>query len=176
MLGRPLGLIQTLTLVVATKTQTMYWQALRLPLGWLARPTTPHDWTVPTWDQTLAEHLEWSYDQGTTEDMASKTLAAVRWALPNLPRPRSRSFPSAIASAQGTGAAGGSLACGTQPKTTVSPLLPPLRDVHAAVGRTGAAKCPAPSVDQRNLWASGHCSSEPASCLARQSSTTPACR
>ena len=37
------------------------------------------------------------YDQGRTQDMASKTLAAVRWALPNLPRPMSRSFPSAIA-------------------------------------------------------------------------------
>ena len=51
---------------------------------------------APTWDQTLAEHLEWSHDQSTTQDMASKTLAAVRWALPNLPQPMSRSFSSAI--------------------------------------------------------------------------------
>ena len=74
---------------------------LRLLLCWLARPTIQHDWTAPTWDQTLAEYLEWSYDQGATQDMASETLAAVRWPLPNLPRPMSRSFSSATACLQG---------------------------------------------------------------------------
>ena len=38
---------------VATKTQTTYLRALRLLFGWLAQPTTLHDWTAPTWDQTL---------------------------------------------------------------------------------------------------------------------------
>ena len=124
------------------------------PAPWLVgRPTQPHDWTAPAWDQTLAEYLEWSYDQGTTQDMASKTLAAVRWAFPNRPRPMSRSFPSAIACLQGwkrlelgsarsAGAAGGALACRTLSKTPGSLLLPALRDVHATIGRTGAARLP----------------------------------
>ena len=50
--------------------------------------------------RTRIRHWQ-SDDQDTTQDMASKTLAAVRWALPNLPRPVSRCFPSAIACLQG---------------------------------------------------------------------------
>ena len=53
-------------------------------------------------------------------------------------------------SAKGTGAAGG-----TQPKTPGSLLLPALRNVHAAVGRTGAARLPALSADQRNSSSRG---------------------
>ena len=86
---------------VTAKTQTTYLEALRQLLGWLARATLLHNWTALAWDQTLAEYLEWSYDLGITQDMASMALAAVRWSLPNLPRPMSRSFPSAIACLQG---------------------------------------------------------------------------
>ena len=89
--------------------------------------------------------------------MASKTLAAVRWALPNLPRPMSRSFSSAIAcllgllsptSAKGTGAAGGSLACGTQPKT--SGTLPFVCSSKRACNRRKdlGMWCGTPSLDQ----------------------------
>ena len=109
------------------------------------------------------ECLEWSYDQGTTQDMASKTLAAVRRALPNLPRPMSRSFLSAIACLQGwkrldPGASrqpaprvlvlGGALACRAATQNPGSPLLPALRDVQSTVGRIGAARLQALSADQ----------------------------
>ena len=46
-------------------TRTMYLQSLRLLLCWLARPTIPHDWTAPTWDQTLTVYFVWSYDHRT---------------------------------------------------------------------------------------------------------------
>ena len=76
-------------------------------------------------------------------------------------------------SAKGTGTAGCSMACGTQP---INPLLLALRNAHAIVGRTGAARLPAPSADQRNSW-SRHYSSERASLgsLATQARTTPVC-
>ena len=56
--------------------------------------SSPSSWMVGATDMigatTRARH----------RDMASKTLAAVRWALSNLPRPMSRSFPSTIACLQ----------------------------------------------------------------------------
>ena len=65
----------------ATETQHTHLEALRPFLDLLAQPVTLHDWTAPTWDQKLTEHLVWSFDHGTTQDAASKTLAAVRWAM-----------------------------------------------------------------------------------------------
>ena len=58
-------------------------------------------------------------------------------------------------SAQGAGAASGALACRTTSKAPRSPLLPALRDVHATIGRTGAARLPAPSANLRNFWSRG---------------------
>ena len=142
---------------VAARTETMYMQALLLCF-WFARPAILHDWTATTWDQTPAEYFEWSFGQATTQDIASKTLPAVRWALPGLPRPLPlgcRLPPGLEAlgartlsatSAKGTGAAGGSMAC-------LCFCL--LFETYAAVGRTGAARLPGPSADQRNSWSRG---------------------
>ena len=69
---------------------------------------------------------------------------------PGLEAPGAGSLPPT--NAQGAGAAGGALACRTQSKTLVSLLLPALRDVHATIGRTGVARLPAPSANQRNSW------------------------
>ena len=52
------------------------------------------------------------------------------------------SIASWAGSDKGTAAAGGSLDCGTQPKTFGSLTLPALRNVHTAVGRTSAARLP----------------------------------
>ena len=86
---------------VTTKTQTTYLGGAS-PAPWLVGPPeNKQRLDSADRDQTLAEYLEWSYDHVKTQDMASKTLAAVRWALPNLSQPMSRSFPSAIACLQG---------------------------------------------------------------------------
>ena len=73
------------------------------------------------------------------------------------------------------------MACGTHPKTPGSPLLPAIRNAHATVRRTCDARLPAPSADQRNSQSRGkvvtsHPSERSGSSLAKQASTTPACR
>ena len=157
-----------------------------------------HDWTAPIWDQTLAEYLEWSYDQGTTQDMASKKLAAVRWALPNLPQPVSRSFPSAIACLQAwKRLEPGSLPPMPAPRVLVLLVARWLAERNQKNFRVSnfcllfetymrpseglALRGFQPSADQRNSWSRGqvgHYSSERASwgSLAKQASTTRACR
>ena len=119
-------------------SQTMYLQALLLLLCWLTRTTTPHDWTAPTWDQTLAEYLGHDTGHGQPRlSLASRPGNA--WSRDPLVHQRQ-----------------GFWRCWwlvglPNTETLGSLLLPALRQVHAAAGRTGAARLPAPSVNQRNF-------------------------
>ena len=148
---------------VAAKTQTMYLQALRLLLCWLVRPTIRHDWTRQrTWP---ARRLEVCGGRCQTSHDLCHELSLGHRLPPGLEAPGA-GIPST--SAKGTGA-GGSMACGTQPKllglSTFEcysalrgfQLLPPIK------GIPGAARKWSPLI--RASWGS----------LAKQASATPAC-
>ena len=140
----------------------------------------PVDNTSPVGLRQLGIRRWWSTlsgitNQGATQHMASKTLAAVRWALPNLPRPVSRSVGHRLLrrrSAWSPGIVSSTRAEGFQycrwldgPRNTtknswVSTFV--CSSKRATVGRTGIARLPVTSADQTNP--------------RKQASTTPSYR
>ncbi|CAK0806514.1 unnamed protein product, partial [Prorocentrum cordatum] len=86
---------------VTTATQSNYLNALRKLLAWLHVPSAPQRLPASEWDLLLEQYVEFLHDRGLPEGDASSTLAAVRWALPELPRPLRRGLPLATAAVTG---------------------------------------------------------------------------
>ncbi|CAK0874888.1 unnamed protein product [Prorocentrum cordatum] len=86
---------------VTTATQSNYLNALRKLLAWLHVPRAPQRLPASEWDLLLEQYVEFLHDRGLPEGDASSTLAAVRWALPELPRPLRRGLPLATAAVTG---------------------------------------------------------------------------
>ena len=146
-----LHLSTSATAAVAAKTQTTCF-------AWLAGH---HDWTAPGSDAGGVRGVELrpAHDTGRGQQDAGSG-----WALPNLPRPMSRTFASAIACLQGWRRLepGSSRPpaprvlvllvarwLAEHPKTHWSPLLPALRNEHAAALRGSQLL---PPVQERNSW------------------------
>ena len=93
-----LGLVLTplQAVAVAMATQLSYLTALERLQVWLlvvSLPLLSH----LAWDDLLEDYLSHLYDRGLPCSVASTTLAAIRWALPTIPRPLRAGLPRASA-------------------------------------------------------------------------------
>ncbi|CAK0899549.1 unnamed protein product, partial [Prorocentrum cordatum] len=86
---------------VTPTTQGNYLNALRKLLAWMHESRAPQRLPACERDLLLEQHVEFLHDRGLPEGDAASTLAAVRWALPELPRPLRRGLPLATAAVTG---------------------------------------------------------------------------
>lgn len=80
---------------VAAETQLSYVRLLQALLLWLLMAKLPKHWEASTWDEILVDFFEHEYDRGASQATAGKTLAAIRWSMPSIPRPTKIGLPHA---------------------------------------------------------------------------------
>ncbi|CAK0813159.1 unnamed protein product, partial [Prorocentrum cordatum] len=86
---------------VTPTTQGNCLNALRKLLAWMHESRAPQRLPACEWGLLLEQYVEFLRDRGLPEGGAASTLAAVRWALPELPRPLRRGLPLATAAVTG---------------------------------------------------------------------------
>eukprot|EP00973_Karenia_brevis_P032512 4484608-Karenia_brevis.AAC.1 len=90
-LGITLTLLQCS--VVRPSTQQSYLRALGLLLVWMNQHKLPLNMAAMEWDELLEDYILNLYERGKGKGLGSQTLAALRWAMPRLPRPLRMAFP-----------------------------------------------------------------------------------
>ncbi|CAK0856442.1 unnamed protein product, partial [Prorocentrum cordatum] len=86
---------------VTPVTQDNYLNALRKLLAWMRVAKASRRFLACEWGLLLEQYVEFLHDRGLPEGDAASALAAVRWALPELPRPLRQGLPLATAAVTG---------------------------------------------------------------------------